>query len=125
MSVCRTSHGAGRLTVWFVFFFLMIRRPPRSTLFPYTTLFRSRRQTVGRIGLVALLLSTAQDLVTLISLAAVLLVQLPWLLLLLVIAVVPSFLGETHYAALGYSLLFQWTPERRQLDDLGYAGGGV
>src|SRR2546430_17501139 len=27
----------------FLFFFLMIRRPPRSTLFPYTTLFRSRR----------------------------------------------------------------------------------
>src|SRR5260221_4585946 len=27
----------------FCFFFLMIRRPPRSTLFPYTTLFRSRR----------------------------------------------------------------------------------
>src|SRR3712207_8906600 len=30
-----------------VFFFLMIRRPPRSTLFPYTTLFRSKR---GRLG---------------------------------------------------------------------------
>src|SRR2546430_13127857 len=29
---------------WFIFFFfLMIRRPPRSTLFPYTTLFRSRK----------------------------------------------------------------------------------
>src|SRR3989475_7934249 len=28
----------------FFFFFLMIRRPPRSTLFPYTTLFRSRRE---------------------------------------------------------------------------------
>src|SRR5215813_14788824 len=28
---------------FFFFFFLMIRRPPRSTLFPYTTLFRSRR----------------------------------------------------------------------------------
>src|SRR2546428_13352591 len=27
---------------WVFFFFLMIRRPPRSTLFPYTTLFRSR-----------------------------------------------------------------------------------
>src|ERR1044071_9993625 len=27
-----------------LYFFLMIRRPPRSTLFPYTTLFRSRRQ---------------------------------------------------------------------------------
>src|ERR1035438_3014859 len=32
-----------RLEVTFVFFFLMIRRPPRSTLFPYTTLFRSHR----------------------------------------------------------------------------------
>src|SRR2546430_11864237 len=28
----------------FIFFFLMIRRPPRSTLFPYTTLFRSRHR---------------------------------------------------------------------------------
>src|SRR3989339_1883979 len=32
--------------ILFIFFFLMIRRPPRSTLFPYTTLFRSdRKQT--------------------------------------------------------------------------------
>src|SRR6476660_10282293 len=31
----------------FVFFFLMIRRPPRSTLFPYTTLFRSGRPAAG------------------------------------------------------------------------------
>src|SRR3712207_7327948 len=30
------------------FFFLMIRRPPRSTLFPYTTLFRSTRDEFGR-----------------------------------------------------------------------------
>src|SRR5215469_18375429 len=34
--------------VSFFFFFLMIRRPPRSTLFPYTTLFRSRRLPVRR-----------------------------------------------------------------------------
>src|SRR2546429_9879452 len=32
------------------FFFLMIRRPPRSTLFPYTTLFRSRRSASSRSG---------------------------------------------------------------------------
>src|SRR5258708_9291019 len=32
-----------------IFFFLMIRRPPRSTLFPYTTLFRSRRDASGRL----------------------------------------------------------------------------
>src|SRR6266851_8209333 len=31
-----------------LFFFLMIRRPPRSTLFPYTTLFRSVRRTKAR-----------------------------------------------------------------------------
>src|SRR2546429_4246159 len=30
-----------------IFFFLMIRRPPRSTLFPYTTLFRSSRRRTG------------------------------------------------------------------------------
>src|SRR3712207_8315955 len=32
------------------FFFLMIRRPPRSTLFPYTTLFRSQRPREGRMS---------------------------------------------------------------------------
>src|SRR3712207_8633081 len=31
----------------YIFFFLMIRRPPRSTLFPYTTLFRSRARRLG------------------------------------------------------------------------------
>jgi ATP-binding cassette subfamily B protein len=88
----------------------------------YDHLERARRQTVGRIGLFALLLSTAQDLVTLASLAGILLVQLPWLLLLLAVAVLPSFLGEAHYASLGYSLLFRWTPERRLLDYLRYMG---
>src|SRR5262252_10475914 len=37
--------------VLLLFFFLMIRRPPRSTLFPYTTLFRSRRGKVGEAAL--------------------------------------------------------------------------
>ena len=88
----------------------------------YDHLERARRQTTGRIGLFTLLLGTAQDLITLISLAGVLLLQLPWLLLLLVIAVVPAFLGEAHFASLGYSLLFHWTPERRLLDYLRYMG---
>src|SRR3712207_9209146 len=34
----------------FYFFFLMIRRPPRSTLFPYTTLFRSDHHAVSQLG---------------------------------------------------------------------------
>src|SRR3989442_4309664 len=48
-----------------LFFFLMIRRPPRSTLFPYTTLFRSTAyggQVLGRHGVHDVLLQKAQGL---------------------------------------------------------------
>src|SRR2546426_10353422 len=41
MSVRLRSRAVSRQSVFVFFFFLMIRRPPRSTLFPYTTLFRS------------------------------------------------------------------------------------
>ena len=88
----------------------------------YDKLERARRQTVNRIGLFTLLLSTLQDLITLVTLSAALVAYVPWLLALLVIAVLPSLLGETHFAALGYSLLFSWTPERRLLDYLRYIG---
>jgi ATP-binding cassette, subfamily B, bacterial len=88
----------------------------------YDQLDRARRQTTGRIGLLAQLLSMSQDALTLVSLGAVMLVYSPWLLLLLAVAVVPGFLGEAHYAALEYSLLFRRTPERRQLDYLRYLG---
>jgi ATP-binding cassette subfamily B protein len=88
----------------------------------YDHLERARRQTVGRIALLSLLLSMSQDALTLVTLAGALVAYNPWLLLLLAFAVIPSFLGETHFAALGYSLLFRWTPERRQLDYLRYVG---
>lgn len=88
----------------------------------YDQLDRARRQTTGRIGLLAMLLSMGQDALTLASLSIALLVYSPWLLLLLAVAVVPGFLGEAHYASLEYSLLFRWTPERRQLDYLRYLG---
>ena len=88
----------------------------------YDRLDRARRQTTGRIGLLAQLLSMGQDSLTLLSLGAALLVYSPWLLLLLALAVVPGFLGEAHYASLEYSLLFRRTPERRRLDYLRYLG---
>jgi ATP-binding cassette, subfamily B, bacterial len=88
----------------------------------YDHLERARRQTVGRIALLSLLLSMSQDALTLLTLAGALVAYNPWLLLLLAVAVIPSFLGETHFASLGYSLLFRWTPERRQLDYLRYVG---
>ncbi len=86
----------------------------------YDKLERARRQTVGRIGLFTLLLATIQDLITLVTLGVALAVYVPWLLVLLAVAVLPSLLGETHFASLGYSLLYSWTPERRQLDYLRY-----
>src|SRR5262249_47578483 len=46
----------------------------------------------------------------------------PWLLLLLAAAVIPSFVGETHFASLAYSMLFRWTPQRRELDYLRWVG---
>jgi len=88
----------------------------------YDHLERARRQTTARIGLIAMLLAMGQDLITLATLGAALVVHNPWLLLLLTVAILPSFLGETHFAALSYSLLFRRTPERRELDYLRYVG---
>jgi ATP-binding cassette subfamily B protein len=82
----------------------------------YDRLERARRQTVGRIALLSQLFGLAQDAITLLTLTGTLLAFSPLLFALLVVAVIPSFLGETHFAALGYSLLYQWTPERRKLD---------
>ena len=88
----------------------------------YDHLERARRQTVGRIGLLTQLVSMAQDGITLLTLGAALIAYNPWLLLLLVLAILPSFLGETHFASLEYSMLFRRTPQRRQLDYLRYVG---
>jgi len=88
----------------------------------YDQLERAQRQTTGRIGLLGQILSLAQDAVTFVSLAGAVLFYSPWLLALLVVAVVPSFLGETYFTSLEYSLLYRWTPQRRHLDYLRYLG---
>ncbi|HEY0996722.1 MAG TPA: ABC transporter ATP-binding protein [Gemmatimonadaceae bacterium] len=88
----------------------------------YDHLERARRQTTSRIGLLTQLLSMGQDFLTLLSLGGALAAYNAWLLLLLAVAVIPSFLGETHFASLTYSLLWKRTPERRQLDYLRYVG---
>jgi ATP-binding cassette subfamily B protein len=82
----------------------------------YDKLERARRQTTGRIGLLAGVLNVAQDTLSLISLSAGLIVFSPWLMVLLVAAVIPAFLGETHFTTLAYSVLYRWTPQRRLLD---------
>ncbi len=82
----------------------------------YDKLERARRQTTGRIGLLAAVLNVGQDTLSLISLSAGLIVFSPWLMILLIAAVIPAFLGETHFTTLAYSVLYRWTPQRRLLD---------
>ena len=82
----------------------------------YDKLERARRQTTGRIGLLAAVLNVGQDTLSLISLSAGLIVFSPWLMVLLIAAVIPAFLGETHFTTLAYSVLYRWTPQRRLLD---------
>lgn len=86
---------------------------------------RARRQTMGRMNLMSQLLGQAQDMVTVISFAAGLVAYAPWLIALLALALVPAFLGESHFNTLGYSLNYSWTPERRQLDYLRQVGASV
>ncbi len=86
---------------------------------------RARRQTMGRMTLLGQLLGQAQDVVTVIAFSAGLMIYAPWLILLLVIALVPAFIGEAHFNAQSYSLNYQWTPERRELDYVRQTGASV
>jgi ATP-binding cassette subfamily B protein len=88
----------------------------------YDKLERARRQTTGRTVLMSQVLSQAQDLITIISLGAGLVAFNPWLILLLILAVIPAFIGENYFNQRSYSLTRSWTPERRELDYLRYIG---
>ena len=88
----------------------------------YDKLERARTQTAGRTALMSMVLSQAQDIITVVFLAAGLIAFNPWLMLILVMAVIPSFIGETRFNRESYSLTRSWTPERRELDYLRYIG---
>jgi ATP-binding cassette subfamily B protein len=88
----------------------------------YDKMERARRQTTSRLGMLAGLSGMAQQILTLFSLLSAVIFYYPWLLVLLVLATVPVFLGETQLAMLNYSILYRFTPERRELDYLRYLG---
>ena len=88
----------------------------------YDKLELARRQTNNRVTLMSTVLSQAQDLITVISLIAGLIYFEPWLILLLFIAIIPSFLNEIKYSRSSYSLVRSWAVERRELDYLRYIG---
>jgi ATP-binding cassette subfamily B protein len=77
---------------------------------------RARRQTSGRLSLMSQLLAQAQAMVTVATFGAGLLLYAPWLIVLLLVALLPVFLGEQHFNARAYTVDFGRTPERRELD---------
>jgi ATP-binding cassette subfamily B protein len=86
---------------------------------------RARRQVAGRSPLLTQLLGQAQDAVTILSFAVGLIVYAPWLIVLMLLAVVPAFVGELHFNAQSYAVNYQWTPERRELDYLRMVGASA
>jgi ATP-binding cassette subfamily B protein len=88
----------------------------------YDKLERARRQTTARLGMLATLAGMTQQLITLLTMISAVVFYAPWLLVLLIASTIPVFLGETHFALLNYSILFRYTPERRELDYLRYLG---
>ncbi|MEO6132422.1 MAG: ABC transporter ATP-binding protein [Saprospiraceae bacterium] len=91
----------------------------------YDKLERARRQTTGRVVLMSMVLSQLQGLITIIFLGAGLVAFEPWLILILLVAVVPSFISEAYFSRSSYSLVRSWTPQRRELDYLRYIGASV
>jgi ATP-binding cassette, subfamily B, bacterial len=86
---------------------------------------RARRQTMGRSTLMTQLFGQAQDMVTIATFAVGLVLYAPWLIALLLLALVPAFLGEAHFNAASYSLNYSRTPERRAIDYVRQTGASV
>ncbi len=84
---------------------------------------RARVQGTDRVLMIQAAGRLIQQVVTTASLAFSICLFSPWLLLALIVCVVPAFLGETHFAFLGYSLSFVQTPARREMEYLRVLGG--
>lgn len=88
----------------------------------YDKLERARQQTLGRTVLLSQVMSQIQDLISMVLLLSGLIVFNPLLILLLLIAIIPSFLGESYFNSQNYALTRSQTPERRELDYVRYLG---
>jgi ATP-binding cassette subfamily B protein len=89
----------------------------------YDRLERARVQATDRLGMIQAIGRLVQQSITTLTLSVSIMVFSPWLMLLLIAGVVPAFLGESHFAFLGYAKNFRQTPIRRQLDYLRILGG--
>ena len=89
----------------------------------YDRLERARVQATDRLYMIQAIGRLIQQVITTITLSVSIMFFSPWLLLLLIVGVIPAFVGETHFAFLGYAKNFRQTPIRRQLDYLRILGG--
>ena len=88
----------------------------------YDKMERARQQTIGRTMLLSQVMSQIQDIITMLFLAGGLIAFNPWLILLLFVAIIPSFLGESYFNDKSYALTRGQTPERRELDYFRFLG---
>ena len=89
----------------------------------YDKMERARVQGTDRIVMIQASGRLFQQFITTASLAAGIIKFSPLLFLGLIVCVVPAFLGETHFAFLGYSLNFHQTPAKREMEYLRILGG--
>src|SRR5271156_4349761 len=89
----------------------------------YDRLERARVQATDRLAMIQQIGRLVQQTITTITFSVSIMLFSPWLMLLLIAGVVPAFLGESHFAFLGYAKNFRQTPIRRQLDYLRILGG--
>ena len=89
----------------------------------YDRLERARVQATDRLAMIQQMGRLIQQVITTLVFSAALAWASPWLVLLLAVGVLPSFLGETHYAFLGYAKNFRQTPAKRQMDYLRQVAG--
>ena len=88
----------------------------------YDRLERARVQATDRLVMIQSIGRLELQLITAVGWSVAVMLYSPWLMLLLIGAVLPAFLGETHFAFLGYAKNFRQTPIKRQLDYLRQAG---
>lgn len=84
---------------------------------------RARVQATDRLVMIQQIGRLLQQVITTIVFSAALVIASPWLVLLMLVGVLPSFLGETHFAFLGYAKNFRQTPAKRQMDYLRQVAG--
>lgn len=89
----------------------------------YDRLERARVQATDRLGMIQSIGRLVQQAITAGSFSVAIFIFSPWLLLLLIIGILPAFIGESHFAFLGYAKNFRQTPAKRELDYLRVVGG--